>query len=229
MRSRTGRKPFTSDAERVAFLFELYQNYTSLLPGGKNLRARGRKPKRQTDGRNTWIRSQEFGRIDVLANNAGLTIVKPAEELSEEEFDSISDVNFKGPFFASAMVAKSMIERGVKGSIINISSQVGHVGGPLRAAYAGAKGGLNSLTRSLAAEWARHGIRVTGVSPTFTRTEMMERAAQNPEFRKNFEKVPLGRPAEPEEIAAAVIYLASDAGRFVTGHTLLVDGGFTAV
>ncbi|HKQ24390.1 MAG TPA: glucose 1-dehydrogenase [Burkholderiales bacterium] len=171
----------------------------------------------------------EFGRIDVLVNNAGLTIVKPAEELSEEEFDMVCDINFKGPYFASAMVAKSMIERGVKGSIINISSQVGHVGGPLRSAYAGAKGGLNSLTRSLAAEWARHGIRVTGVSPTFTRTEMMERAAQNPEFRKNFEKIPLGRPAEPKEIAAAVIYLASDAGSFVTGHTLLVDGGFTTV
>jgi len=171
----------------------------------------------------------EFGRIDVLVNNAGLTIVKPAEELTEEEFDRVCAINFKAPYFASTMVAKSMIERGVKGSIVNISSQVGHVGGPLRSAYAGAKGGLNSLTRSLAAEWARHGIRVTGVSPTFTRTEMMERAAQNPEFRKNFEKVPLGRPAEPEEIAAAVIYLASDAGGFVTGHTLLVDGGFTAV
>jgi gluconate 5-dehydrogenase len=171
----------------------------------------------------------EFGRIDVLVNNAGLTIVKPAEELSEAEFDTVCAINFKAPYFASAMVAKSMIERGVKGSIINISSQVGHVGGPLRSAYAGAKGGLNSLTRSMAAEWARHGIRVTGVSPTFTRTEMMERAAQNPEFRKNFDKIPLGRPGEPEEVAAAVIYLASEAGAFVTGHTLLVDGGFTAV
>jgi NAD(P)-dependent dehydrogenase (short-subunit alcohol dehydrogenase family) len=122
-----------------------------------------------------------------------------------------------------------MIERGNKGVIVNISSQVGHVGGPLRAAYAGGKGGLNSLTRSLAAEWAPHGIRVVGVSPTFTRTEMLERAARNPEFRKNFEKIPLGRPAEAEEVAAAVVYLASEAGRFVTGHTLLVDGGFTIV
>jgi len=171
----------------------------------------------------------EFGRIDVLVNNVGLTIVKAATELSEREFDEVSAVNFKAPFFASAMVARSMVERGIKGAIVNISSQVGHVGGPLRAAYAGAKGGLNSLTRSLAAEWAPHGIRVTGVSPTFTRTEMLERAALNPEFRKNFEKIPLGRPAEAEEVAAAVVYLASEAGRFVTGHTLLVDGGFTIV
>jgi 2-deoxy-D-gluconate 3-dehydrogenase len=172
---------------------------------------------------------EEFGRIDVLVNNVGLTIVKPAIELSEAEFDQVSTVNFKAPFFASAMVARSMIERGIKGVIVNISSQVGHVGGPLRAAYAGAKGGLNSLTRSLAAEWAPHGIRVAGVSPTFTRTEMLERAARNPEFRKNFDRIPLGRPAEVQEVAAAVVYLASEAGRFVTGHTLLVDGGFTIV
>lgn len=172
---------------------------------------------------------EEFGRLDVLVNNVGLTIVKPAVELTEEEFDAVSAVNFKAPFFAAAEAARSMIARGTKGTIVNISSQVGHVGGPLRAAYAGAKGGLNSLTRSLAAEWAPHGIRVVGVSPSFTRTEMMERAAQNPEFRKNFEKIPLGRPGEPEEVAAAVVYLASDAGRFVTGHTLRVDGGFTAV
>jgi 2-deoxy-D-gluconate 3-dehydrogenase len=170
-----------------------------------------------------------YGRIDVLVNNVGLTIVKPAWDLSEQEYDAIQDVNLKAPFFASAAVAKSMVERGIKGAIINISSQVGHVGGPLRAAYSAAKGGLNSLTQSLAAEWAAHGIRVSGVSPTFTRTELLERAARNPEFRKNFEKIPLGRPAEPEEVAAAVVYLASEAGRFVTGHTLLVDGGFTAV
>jgi gluconate 5-dehydrogenase len=171
----------------------------------------------------------EFGRIDVLVNNVGLTIVKPSVELTEAEFDEVSTVNFKAPFFASTLAAASMMERNIKGCIVNISSQVGHVGGPLRAAYAGSKGALNSLTRSFAAEWAGHGIRVVGVSPTFTRTEMMEKSARNPEFRKNFEKIPLGRPGEPEEIAAAVVYLASDAGRFVTGHTLRVDGGFTIV
>lgn len=170
-----------------------------------------------------------YGHIDVLVNNVGLTIVKPATELSEREFDQIATINFKAPFFASTAAATRMIETGTRGVIVNISSQVGHVGGPLRAAYAGAKGALNSLTRSLAAEWAAHGIRVVGVSPTFTRTEMMEKSAQNPEFRKNFEKIPLGRPGEPEEVAAAVVYLASEAARFVTGHTLLVDGGFTIV
>jgi 2-deoxy-D-gluconate 3-dehydrogenase len=170
-----------------------------------------------------------FGRIDVLVNNAGINFVKPAIELSEAEFDAIAAVNFKGAFFASTLVAKSMIERGVKGTIINISSQVAHVGGPLRAAYTGTKGALNQLTKSFAAEWAEHGLTVNGVSPTFTRSPMLETAMKNPEFLKNLAKVPLGRPAEPEEIAAAVLYLASEPARIVTGHTILVDGGYTAI
>ncbi|MEP9367391.1 glucose 1-dehydrogenase [Xanthobacter sp. VNH20] len=169
------------------------------------------------------------GRIDVLVNNAGITIVKPAIEFTPEEFDRISDLNFKGAFFTATAVARSMIARGIKGAVINISSQTGHVGAPLRAVYAGTKGALNQLTATLAGEWAPHGITVNGVSPTFSRSDMLEKAMENADFRAMVARVPLGRPAEPDEIASAVVYLASGAARMVTGHTLLVDGGYTAI
>ena len=171
-----------------------------------------------------------LGRVDVLVNNAGYSKVQPALDFTEEEFDYIVDVNYKGTFFMSQVVARSMIEHEIQGRIINISSQVGIVGGPLRAPYSGAKGAVCQLTKSLAAEWAQHEITVNAVAPTVTRTPLTEGAMKNPEFRKMaLEKILMGRLAEPNEIAAAVVYLSSDAARMVTGHTLVVDGGWTAV
>ena len=172
---------------------------------------------------------QHYGRIDTLVNNAGHNQPKPAIDYTEADFDTIVDINLKGAFFMSTALARHMIASKQGGSIITITSQAGVVGAPLRSIYGAAKSGAGHLVRTLAAEWASQRITVNAIAPTFTRTPMLEKALQNPDFARNLEKVPMGRTAEPDEIAAAVVFLASPAARMITGQTLCVDGGFTAV
>ncbi len=169
-----------------------------------------------------------FGRIDILVNNAGINIPEPAVEVSEAHWDRVLDINLKGLFFCAQKVGKVMLQQG-RGKIINISSQMGFVGGRLRAAYCSSKGGVVQLTKVLAIEWSDQGINVNGVAPTFLKTPFTAPMFEDKAFRQEvLSNIPLGRIGEVEDVLGAVIFLASSASDLVTGHTILVDGGWTA-
>ena len=175
---------------------------------------------------------EHYGRIDVLINNAGYNKLAKIVDYDEELYDLIVDANLKNVFFCSQMAAKQMIAQGDGGAIVNISSQAGVVGAPERGPYSGAKGGVNNMTRTMAAEWAEHGIRVNVVAPTVTRSPMAEQAMSDSQAFSDAVKTKnllRGDLAEPEEISAPVIFLASQAASMITGHTLVVDGGWTIV
>ena len=170
--------------------------------------------------------------LHVLVNNAGYNKLGKILDYDEDLYDLIVDANLKSVFFCSQAAAKRMIARGVRGSIVNISSQAGVVGAPERGPYSGAKGGVNNLTRTAAAEWAEHGIRVNAVAPTVTRSPLAQKAMEDSQAFADAVKTKnllRGDLAEPEEISAPVIFLASDAASMVTGHVLVVDGGWTIV
>jgi dihydroanticapsin dehydrogenase len=175
-----------------------------------------------------------FGRLDVLFNNAGILIEKPVHELSEEEWDRTMDVNLKGVFLVSKHALPHMIRQG-RGSIINtgsVNSLVGDYGDP---AYCASKGGVGMLTRAMALDYAKHGIRVNAVCPGGVETAMFRQEAATrglsiEAYREQLRALhPIGRAGMPEEIAAAVVFLASDEASFVTGSLMVVDGGYTAV
>jgi 2-deoxy-D-gluconate 3-dehydrogenase len=172
---------------------------------------------------------KEMGRIDILVNNAGINIPRDALEVSEEDWDSVIDVNLKGLFFVSQRVARKMVTTG-GGKIVNIASQNGVVGYYKRAAYCSSKAGVVNLTRVLALEWAEHKINVNTVGPTFILTPLTQSTFDDPVLREDIlSRIPLGRVGQPEDVVGAVVFLASPAANMITGHTLLVDGGWTAV
>jgi len=169
-----------------------------------------------------------FGHIDILVNNAGINIPQWAEDVTEEAWDGIMDINLKGLFFCAQAVGKVMIQQ-KKGKIINISSQSGSVGLLRRAVYCASKGGVNLLTKVLAVEWAPHNVKVNAIAPTFIETPMTKPMFQDKDFSDYvLGNIPLGRVGKPEDVIGAVVYLASDASDLVTGHILLIDGGWTA-
>jgi NAD(P)-dependent dehydrogenase (short-subunit alcohol dehydrogenase family) len=170
-----------------------------------------------------------WGHIDVVVNCAGVLVVKPALELDNEAWRRVIDINLTGTWLVSQAAGKRMVPAG-KGAIINISSVMGHGGAPQRTAYCASKAGVIGLTRSLAVEWGRAGVRVNSVAPTATRTDMVQDLIDRGLF--NLEgiegRTPLKRLAEPADVAAVCSFLASDDAAMVSGHDLAVDGGWMA-
>jgi NAD(P)-dependent dehydrogenase (short-subunit alcohol dehydrogenase family) len=173
----------------------------------------------------------EFNRIDILVNNAGIGRRSEAEEMSDDTWRTVLDVNLNGAFFFCRDVGREMIKRGVGGRIINMASIGGVVGVETgNANYCASKGGLIAMTRCLAIEWAKHGILVNAIAPTHMRTPLIEKLLkEKPEVETYFlNNIPLGRLGDPGDILGPAVFLASEAASFVTGHVLLVDGGHTA-
>jgi NAD(P)-dependent dehydrogenase (short-subunit alcohol dehydrogenase family) len=170
-----------------------------------------------------------FGRLDILVNNAGVSPEDPAEVVTEANFDLTLGVNVKGVFFASQAAGRAMIPRGF-GRIVSLSSQAGFVALPTESVYCMSKAAVAHLTKCLAVEWGRHGITVNAVAPTFIRTPGTEGALADPAFEAETKEriAGLHRIGEPMDVAGAVVFLASPAASLITGHTVLIDGGWTA-
>ncbi|CUH52097.1 SDR family NAD(P)-dependent oxidoreductase [Shimia marina] len=167
--------------------------------------------------------------FDVVVNSAGLARHGPALETTPEDFDAVAGLNLRAAYFLSTYAAKAMIAAGKPGSIIHISSQMGHVGGIDRAVYCATKHGLEGMVKAMAIEWGPAQVRINTVCPTFIRTPLTQSTFDNPERAAWItEKIKLGRVGEVEDIMGAVLYLASKASALVTGTSMLIDGGWTA-
>jgi NAD(P)-dependent dehydrogenase (short-subunit alcohol dehydrogenase family) len=168
-------------------------------------------------------------RVDIFVNNAGTNNPMPMVDVPVEVLDAMLNLNVRAAYLAAQGAVQSMVKAGRGGVIVNITSQMGHVGSPGRTVYCMTKHALEGLTKAMAVELAPHNIRVNSVAPTFIETPMTAPMLANPEFRAFVDAmIPLGRIGKPEDVAAAVLYLASPAADMVTGTSLLVDGGWTA-
>jgi NAD(P)-dependent dehydrogenase (short-subunit alcohol dehydrogenase family) len=167
--------------------------------------------------------------VHILVNNAGTNIPEPYLDVTEDHYDTIFNINVRAAFFVAQAVAARMVAKGIKGSIINMSSQMGHTASPNRTVYCASKHAIEGLTKAMAVELAPKGIRVNTVAPTFVETPMTKPFFEKPGFRDFvLNKIALGKVADMQDVAAAVLYLASPASNMVTGTSLKVDGGWTA-
>lgn len=171
---------------------------------------------------------KEVGALDILVNNAGVQRRGALDQIEEEQWREVLDVNLTGPFLAAQAVVKGMISR-QSGKIINICSLMSEVGRPTTGPYAASKGGLKMLTRTMAIEWAKHNIQTNGIGPGYFITEMTQPLAQDPQFDSWLRsRTPAGRWGDPRELLGPLVFLASDASSFVNGQILYVDGGVLA-
>ncbi|MGC1402148.1 MAG: glucose 1-dehydrogenase [Thermodesulfobacteriota bacterium] len=169
-----------------------------------------------------------FGRVDILVNNAGVNYRVPVLEYPEDQWDLILDTNLKGYYLVTQAVVPRMIGQGY-GKVINVSSIAGQVGVINLLAYASSKGGVNQLTRVMAVEWAKQGVRVNAIAPTYFETELVTQIRNDPERMKFItERTPMGRFGRLPELEGLVIFLASAASDFITGQIICIDGGWTA-
>jgi len=167
--------------------------------------------------------------FDVLVNNAGTNRPRPFLEVTEDDYDAIATLNQRAAFFVAQAVARRMVAGGVRGSIIHVSSQMGHVGGARRSVYCMTKHGIEGLTKAMAIDLAPHGVRVNSIGPTFIDTPLTRPFFEDAAFRDDtLRRIKLGRLGTVEDLMGAVVFLASDAAALVTGTALVVDGGWTA-
>lgn len=174
--------------------------------------------------------TDRFGKTDILVNNAGINIISPAEDFSFGDWNRVLSVNLMGVFLCAQAFGKVMINQR-KGKIINIASVAGMVGTPHNAtAYNSAKAGVINLTRSLAIEWGKYNINVNAIAPGMIETELTKKRLENKEYYNYWiDRTPLRRVGRPEDLIGAVVYLSSEASDWVTGHTIVIDGGYTSL
>jgi len=197
------------------------------------IRARGRSADtltldvRDVDATRAAIGAREP--FDILVNNAGTNRPAPFVDVKVEDFDFVFSLNVRAAYFVAQAVARRLVEAKRPGSIINMSSQMGHVGGPTRTVYCATKHAMEGFTKAMAIELAPHNVRVNTIAPTFIETPMTRPFFQNPVFREDtLKRIKLGRLGQLEELTGAIVFLASDASSLMTGTSMVIDGGWTA-